>query len=136
MPPLPEFPPQQLPVGILSNNPPTVPNTLNAIPMNIPIIPGPPVVQVLNNNTTPFLNSFESKTFEMGVNYTGEVSKPKEEVLPDLKEFESRINNINKLTPQELNKLIEDLRKQEKRIKPLAEEVYKTIKTYERQNSV
>jgi hypothetical protein len=47
-----------------------------------------------------------SQTFEMNVNYKGEVHKPKQEILPNLSDFEHKINNLEKLSSNELDACI------------------------------
>jgi hypothetical protein len=42
----------------------------------------------------------------MNVNYKGEVHKPKQEILPNLSDFEHKINNLEKLSSNELDACI------------------------------
>jgi hypothetical protein len=42
----------------------------------------------------------------MNVNYKGEVHKPKQEVLPNLSDFKHKINNLEKLSLNELDACI------------------------------
>jgi hypothetical protein len=92
----------QIDKNIITNNMPTnnfnIADNIN-LKNNIPL----PEFQIINE---PGQNVIGSQTFEMNVNYKGEVHKTKQEVLPNLSDFEHNINNLKKLSSNELDACI------------------------------
>jgi hypothetical protein len=96
---------QSLPISNLSS----VNGISDSNVINTTVAPPSPSSLSIPNVSMPIVaanpqnhSSIESKSFEMGISYKGQVNHTRDEILPDLKDFEAKINNIDKLSSNEL----------------------------------